>query len=131
MPHRPSPVKTLMLTLGIAACASPLLAELSAEERDLLKASRNAPVLTSDGVLIGETDGGSVGSDKVRLFLDPVPGSEFSRLGKPLVLNTVPDAITLVNGAWVLSSDRQRVRVRANFVQTEDAPITINLPRRN
>ena len=95
MPHRPSPVKTLMLTLGIAACASPLLAELSAEERDLLKASRNAPVLTSDGVLIGETDGGSVGSDKVRLFLDPVPGSEFSRLGKPLVLNTVPDAITL------------------------------------
>ena len=120
---------TLTATL-IAALAAPALADLSAAELEQLRQSRNAQVLTSDGALVGETDGGSVSADKIRLFLDAVPGSVFSRLGKPLVLNTVASDITLVNGAWVLSSDRDRVRVRANFVQTEDAPITIILPRR-
>ncbi|WP_299687026.1 hypothetical protein [uncultured Tateyamaria sp.] len=114
----------------LAALTTQASAELSTAERDLLRQSRNAPVLTSDGALVGETDGGSVTADRIRLFLDAVPGSVFSRLGKPIVLNTNATDITLINDAWVLSSDRLRVRTRANFVQTEDAPITINLPRR-
>ena len=124
------PAGVTLTAVLIAALTSPALADLSAAELEQLRQSRNAQVLTSDGALVGETDGGSVSTDKVRLFLDAVPGSVFSRLGKPLILNTVASDITLVNGAWVLSSDRERVRVRANFVQTEDAPITINLPRR-
>ncbi|MEM7631180.1 MAG: hypothetical protein AAF822_12655 [Pseudomonadota bacterium] len=125
-----TPRTQLALTALIASLATPAMADLSATELEQLRQSRNAPVLTSDGALVGETDGGSVGADKVRLFLDPVPGSVFSRIGKPLILNTAPQDITLINGAWVLSSDRTRVRTRANFVQTDDAPITINLPRR-
>ncbi|MEO1779638.1 MAG: hypothetical protein AAFU63_12700 [Pseudomonadota bacterium] len=125
-----TPRTQLVLTALIAGLATPAMADLSATELEQLRQSRNAPVLTSDGALVGETDGGSVGADKVRLFLDPVPGSVFSRIGKPLILNTAPQDITLIDGAWVLSSDRTRVRTRANFVQTDDAPITINLPRR-
>ncbi|MEL7126220.1 MAG: hypothetical protein AAGK30_08315 [Pseudomonadota bacterium] len=125
-----TPRTQLALTALIAGLATPAMADLSATELEQLRQSRNAPVLTSDGALVGETDGGSVGADKVRLFLDPVPGSVFSRIGKPLILNTAPQDITLIDGAWVLSSDRTRVRTRANFVQTDDAPITINLPRR-
>ena len=122
--------RLFFLTCLMVASAQPGLADLNAAELDLLRQSRNAPVLTSDGVLVGETDGGTVSADKVRLFLDPVPGSVFSRLGKPIVLNTVPSELALRNGAWILSSDRTRVRTRANFVQTEDAPITVNLPKR-
>ena len=119
-----------LLAMAVALCAAPAMAQLSSNEITLLKQSRGAQVLSSDGALVGTTEGASITDGKARLFLRASRGSLFSRKGKPLVLNTPTDDIRLVNGAWVLSSDEQRVKVRANFTQTEDAPITINLPAR-
>ncbi|MEL6619262.1 MAG: hypothetical protein AAFP16_10330 [Pseudomonadota bacterium] len=119
-----------LLAAALAVITTPALAQLSSDQIAQLKQSRGAQVLSSDGALVGTMDGASINGDKARLFLRAARGSLFSRKGKPLVLNTSTDDIRLVNGAWVLSSDELRVKVRANFTQTEDAPITINLPAR-
>ena len=119
-----------LVAVATALMAPPAMAQLSSDQIAQLKQSRGAQVLSSDGALVGTTDGASISGDKARLFLRASRGSLFSRKGKPLVLNTATADIRLENGAWILASDTQRVRVRANFTQTEDAPITINLPAR-
>jgi len=105
------------------------LADLTPTDINALSGNAKLRVLSSDGAVLGVTDGIRFQGDRVRLFLLTRGGNIFRRTGgKDIVLTTRPDKLTLRGNELIMDADAQRVRVKANKSFTDDSsPITILL----
>ncbi len=126
-----SPIWTITATTVALVFTAPLaMAELTVADRQTISTQNGLRVVSSDGAVIGLTDGVSFQKDRTRLYLLARGGSIF-RIGgggKDIVVTTYTDTLSLRGSDIVLNADKQRVRNKANGSFTDDsAPFEILL----
>ncbi|WP_299552617.1 hypothetical protein [uncultured Tateyamaria sp.] len=109
--------------------ASGAQADLTPTDIDALSGNAKVRVLSSDGAILGVTDGISFQGDRARLFVLTRGGNIFRRTGgKDIVVTTMTNKLTLKGQDLIMDADAQRVRIKANKSFTDDSsPITILL----
>lgn len=123
-------VKSLFAAASLLTLpAATAWADLSPADITALDSARNVRVLSSDGAILGITEGISFQGDRARLFVTPKGGTIFRRTGgKQIVVTTRTNQLTLRGSDLVMDADAQRVRIKANKSFTDDSsPITILL----
>ncbi|MEL7132260.1 MAG: hypothetical protein AAGK77_07600 [Pseudomonadota bacterium] len=120
--------KTLASALLISLAAPLAQADLSPADIQVIDGRSGLQVFSSDGALIGTTNGLRVSGDRARLFVRPRVGSIRRLQGRDVVITTKTDLLTLRSGALVLDADERRVRTKVqNPSSRETGPLTILL----
>ncbi|MEL7132258.1 MAG: hypothetical protein AAGK77_07590 [Pseudomonadota bacterium] len=125
----PHALKATFATLAFALTAGLAQADLTAAEADQLRQLRGAPVLSSDGALVGRIEGASVSGDRTALFLKPASGDILPRNGLEIVIRTNTTEVSLDGNQIILNADRQRVRTKARIKKDDSDQIVVILPR--
>ena len=123
-----TPLRACLVALTLTLMPIGAQAELSAQELTRIDAPGTWRLLSSDGAVIGLSDGVTVQDGRVRLFLRPRGGSIFARgtSGKDIVVTTYDTLLTLHGGDLVLDATAQRIKNRANMSFTDDSsPIEV------
>ena len=127
-------MRTFLRAVAISASllATSAQADLSPADIQAIDGRSGLAVLSSDGALLGRTNGINFTQDRVRLFIIQQPGSLFrGRGGKDIVVTTFTTNVTLRGSNVVLDADAQRLRTKAGGSFTDDSsPLTILLLNR-
>ncbi|MEL6566610.1 MAG: hypothetical protein AAFQ59_19360 [Pseudomonadota bacterium] len=94
--------------------ATGAFAELSQSDLARIDGQSGIRVLTSDGAIVGTTNGLSIRGDRIRLLLVPRPRTVFPGRGRNVNITTTAENLTLRENELILDATRQRVRVRAS-----------------
>ena len=122
--------RTLVAATLLALPVQTAYADLTPQDISTIQVQKAIRLLTSDGAVIGLTDGFSVQNDRARLFLRARGGSIFSvgGGGKDIVVTTYTDKLTLRGDDLVLDATKQSVKNSASMSFTDDSsPIEILL----
>ncbi|WP_299724146.1 hypothetical protein [uncultured Tateyamaria sp.] len=126
-------LRACLAAFALNLSTSLAFAELAPEDLTRIDAPGEYRLLSSDGAVIGLTDGISVQEDRVRMFLRARGGSIFSVRGggKDIVVTTYATSLSLNGSDLVLNVTTQRIKNRANMSFTDDSsPIEILLLNR-
>ncbi|WP_299148469.1 hypothetical protein [uncultured Tateyamaria sp.] len=119
-----------LFTAAALALTTPAAqAELSPSDINALNGKSGFRVLSSDGVVVGVSNGIKINTDRTRMFLRPRGGRVFLPSGgKDIVITVLTSQLTLRGGDLVLDADKQRLRTKAKKSFTDDSsPIEVIL----
>lgn len=125
----PRALRATIATVALGLCATLAHADLTAAEAAQVKQLRGAPVLSSDGALVGLIEGASISGDKTSLFLKPASGDILPRNGLEIIIRTNTTEVSLSGNQIILNADRQRVRTKARIKKDDSEQILVILPR--
>ncbi|MEL7091743.1 MAG: hypothetical protein AAFN94_08420 [Pseudomonadota bacterium] len=124
----------LRLTKSLAALAlvlttSPLWAGLTESQTTLVEKSIGTKVLTSDGAVIGTTNGARISATRARIYVKSNAGSILRPRGATATLIADPSTLTLTDAGLVVPVDRQFIRTAdGNFFPDDEGALLIVLP---
>ncbi|MEL7163879.1 MAG: hypothetical protein AAGL96_00285 [Pseudomonadota bacterium] len=125
MPRLSKAIAVFALTLA----ASPVWAGLTDLQTTQVEKSIGTRVLTSDGAIIGKTNGARISQSKARIFIEYTSGAIVRPRGATLTLVADPDTLTLTDAGLIVPVDRQYIRTAdGNFFPEDEGQILIVLP---
>lgn len=122
-----SNLKSVVLGLSISIAATAGHADLSQAEAAQLEKLRGVPVVSADGAVVGTIDGASVGSDRTKLFLRPVPTGFFAKRRADILVSSRTSSISLQGNAIVLDASKADIRTSATNKKEDDDRIVVFL----
>ena len=108
----------IILTAGIAQ------ADLSDADKDQIAGKSGLRVFTSDGAVVGVTNGLYFRGDRIRLFVVNKVGSSFRPVSDDLNVTTFSDKVTLNGSDLILDVSNQRFRnaIPPKLFRDDDGP---------
>ena len=129
MPALKSFATSVAISLALSRAAAEAQAELSPAEVQAINGKSGLRVLSSDGVVVGTSNGINIDKERTRMFLRSSGGRVFFPSGgKEIIITVLTNQLTLRGNDLVLDADKQRLRNKAKKSFTDDSsPIEVIL----